>query len=159
MLFMNVHVLKLFLNFFEMFPSKAFFEYLLCPTCFLWKVFRLFSGRFYRSASNVTTENQDNGAKEDGAIDIRNVDGPPADATPTSVSSSDSHDENASREKRHILYPTWGRRFYWRNRLRLSPWWSSWWDTWNGWYDVDVWNRYSWASLDWWDDFYLYGGK
>jgi len=123
-----------------------------------WDDFFLY-GRFYRSASNVTTENQDNGAKEDGAIDIRNVDGPPADATPTSVSSSDSHDENASREKRHILYPTWGRRFYWRNRLRLSPWWSSWWDTWNGWYDVDVWNRYSWASLDWWDDFYLYGGR
>ena len=71
--------------------------------------------------------------------------------------SNGSLDGDVGRDKRYYFYPTWGRRFYWRNRLKLSPWWSSWWDTWDGWYDADVWNRYDWGGLDWWNDFYAYG--
>merc|ERR1712126_113084 len=114
-------------------------------------------GRFYRSASNATDDQDD--AKEDGTNDL-NEDKPSGDATSTDASSSSSDDENASRDKRHfIIYPTWGRRFYWRNRLRSSRWWSSWWDAWDGWYNVDVFNRYNWAGLDWWHDFYMYNGR
>merc|ERR1712168_1321903 len=114
-------------------------------------------GRFYRSASNATTENQDNGAK-DGANDV-NEDESLIDATSTDPSSG-SNDENTSRDKRHFsIYPTWGQRFYWRNRLRSSRWWSNWWDTWDGWYNIDVFNRYNWAGLDWWHDFYMYNGR
>merc|ERR1712168_682055 len=114
-------------------------------------------GRFYRSASNAT--DGQNNAKEDGSNDL-NEDKPSGDATSTDASSSSGDDENASRDKRHfIIYPTWGRRFYWRNRLRSSRWWSNWWDAWDGWYNVDVFNRYNWAGLDWWHDFYMYNGR
>ena len=114
-------------------------------------------GRFYRSASNATDDQDD--AKEDGTNDL-NEDKPSGDATSTDAFYSGSDDENASRDKRHFsIFPTWGRRFYWRNRLRSSRWWSSWWDTWDGWYDIDVWNRYNWAGLDWWYNFYMYNGK
>ena len=117
------------------------------------------SGRFYRSTSNATSDNQDDSAKEDGPNDL-NQDEPLADVTSTDASSTGSHDKDTGRSKRYLsIYPTWGRRFYWRNRLRSSRWWSNWWDAWDGWYNVDVFNRYNWAGLDWWHDFYMYNGK
>merc|ERR1712168_1592756 len=125
-----------------------------------WDDLYSYGGRFYRSASNETTENHDDRAKEDdGALDTKNKDEPAADATSTDASSSSSHDENAGRDKRYyIIYPTWDRRFYWRNRLKNSRWWNNWWDTWDGWYNVGVWDAYDWSSLYWWNDFY-YGGR
>jgi len=150
---------------------------------------RYYHGRHYRSAPNEASENQEKNNDQDTTDKSKttdkattptlpvNITAPVTDlpTTPTTpatlpvnITTSDtnppatgSHDDDVGRDKRYFfIYPTWSRRAYWRTRLMSSRWWSPWWASWDGWYDIGVWDAYNWAGLDWWGDFYYsIGGR
>ena len=149
---------------------------------------QLFSGRHYRSTPDGASENQEKNNDQDTTKDPKTTGKPntptllvnitvpvtdlpttpsPPVTVPVNITTPDtdqpatgSHDDDVGRDKRYFfIYPTWSRRAYWRTRLMSSRWWSPWWASWDGWYDIGVWDAYNWAGLDWWGDFYYSIGK